>query len=110
MQEQLDEELAMKKNDQQPIKAVGSLSRSSIVRIMTLLVSTLLIMTGWVLYYHHHHLQYHHRQLIGNSITKDLQSTTITDLGTSVGPMMISTSSPNIPSRSSLPGPLLLRL
>ncbi len=99
----LDEELAMKKNDQQPIKAVGSLSRSSIVRIMTLLVSTLLIMTGWVLYYHHHP-QYHHRQLIGNSITKDLQSTIITDLGTSVGPMIISTSSPNIPSQSSLPG------
>ena len=92
MQEQVDEELAMKKNDRQTIKAVGS-----IVLIVALLVPILLFMAVSVFYHHHHRPQYH-RKLIGNSITKDLQSTNFTDLSTSVGSKFISTSSTNIPS------------
>lgn len=53
----------MKKIDQQqPIKAVNSLSRSSVISIIALVVSTLLVMSGWV-FYNHHLPHLHHRQL-----------------------------------------------
>jgi len=47
----------------------------------------ILITTGMSFYSHQHH------QLLVKSITKDLQSPTTTDLITSVGPMVVSTSS-----------------
>ena len=77
IQEQLDEERAMMKKmiDQQPIKAMSSLSRSSISIMIALSVSSLLVMTGCVFYYQPHpHPLHYHRQLIDNFVTKDLQS------------------------------------
>ena len=47
IQEQLDDELAVM---HQPIKAVRSLSRLSIISIIALVVSTLIVMSGWVFY------------------------------------------------------------
>jgi len=100
IQEQLNEERAMK-IDQQPI-------RSFISHIVALSVSTLLIITGGVLLFHYHHHEphhHHHRQPIDNFIANDLQSTITTDLSISVGVgrAVISMSPVNIPY--SLSGP-----
>jgi hypothetical protein len=86
-------------------KAMSCISIASSIRLITLIIMsavTLLIFitTGMMLYNHHHdrHHHHHHRQLTDNSITKDLPLITTTDLSTSVGPMVISSSSSNIPS------------
>jgi len=76
----------------------SSINRLIALTIMSAAALLIFIMTGTVFYNHH-------RQLISNSITNDLQSTTNIDLSTSVGPMMTSTSSNNIPyaERQALP-------
>ena len=85
------------KIDQFPSKAMKGFTKTRITRLIALTIisaATLLIFitTGTVFYNHHHH-----RQLIDNSISKDLQSTATTGLSTSAGPMMTSSSSPSIP-------------
>ena len=92
IQEQQDVEHNLK-IDQPSSKAMSGISKASIIRLIALKmvsVAALLIFitTGWVFYYHHHH-----HQLLVKSINKDLQSTTTTELTTSVGPMVVSTSS-----------------
>ena len=75
------------------------INRLIALAIMSAAALLIFIMTGTVFYNHHH------RQLISNSIKKDLQSTSTINLSTSVGPMMASTSSNNIPyaKRQALP-------
>ena len=77
----------------------SSINRLIALTIMSAAALLIFIMTGTVFYNHHH------RQLISNSITKELQSTSTINLSTSVGPMMTSTSSNNIPyaERQALP-------
>ena len=94
IQEQQDVEHNLKIIDQPSSKAMSCISKASIIRLIALTIMSvaaliIFITTGWVLNYHHHH----HRQFIGSSIIKDLQSITTTDLTTSVGPMVVSTSS-----------------
>jgi cell division protein FtsL len=78
---------------------MSSINRLIALTIMSAAALLIFIMTGTVFYNHHH------RQLISNSITKDLQSTPTIDLSTSVGLMMTSASSNNIPyaERQALP-------
>ena len=77
----------------------SSINRLIALAIMSAAALLIFIMTGTVFYNHHH------RQLISNSIKKDLQSTSTINLSTSVGPMMASTSSNNSPyaERQALP-------
>ena len=104
-QEQQDKELNFKID--QSSKAMIGPTKSNIISLIALTIMSaaallIFIKSGMTLYNHHHH---HHRQLIGSSITLDPQSTAITDLNTSLGPIMTSNSSPNIPSveRQALP-------
>ena len=96
-QEQQDKELNFKID--QSSKMISP-TKSNIISLIALTIMSaaallIFIKSGMTLYNHHHH---HHRQLIGSSITLDPQSTAITDLNTSLGPIMTSNSSPNIPS------------
>ena len=97
-QEQQDKELNFKID--QSSKMISP-TKSNIISLIALTIMSaaallIFIKSGMTLYNHHHH--HHHRQLIGSSITLDPQSTAITDLNTSLGPIMTSNSSPNIPS------------
>lgn len=73
----------------------GLLSKSNIIRLIALTIMSaailLIFITTSTVFYNHHQ-----RQLIGNFITKDLQPTATTDLSTSVGSLMTSTSSLSI--------------
>ena len=97
-QEQQDKELNFKID--QSSKAMIGPTKSNIISwialtIMSAAALLIFIKSGMTLYNHHHH---HHRQLIESSITLDPKSTAITDLNTSLSPIMTSDSSPNIPS------------
>jgi Leucine-rich repeat (LRR) protein len=97
IQEQQDVEHNLKIN-QPSSKAMSCISKASSIHLIALkmvsVAALLIFITTGMVFYNHHH-----RQLIGKSINKDLQSTTTTDLTTSFGPMVISTSSSaNIPS------------
>jgi len=92
IQEQHDEEHAY-----QPSKTVmrSELSRSSGIRLIALMimsVAALILTTEWIFQQYNHH-----DQLFESSISRGLESTN-SDLSISIGPMVISTSSTNIPS------------
>jgi hypothetical protein len=86
MQEQHDVEHNLKIIDQPSFKALTGISKASSIRLLALtimLVAALFIyITSGMTFYNHNY----HRGLIGKSVTNDLQSTTTSDLTTSVGP------------------------
>jgi hypothetical protein len=95
--EQQDVEHNLKIIDQHSSKAMSGISKASIIRLLVLIMMSvaalfIFIMTGCVFYDHPHQ-----NHLFESLTSKDLQSAS-TDLSISVGPMVISTSSVNIPS------------